>query len=80
MTCREVIEFLMNYLDGELSPEVRTEFERHLAICASCTAYLNSYRQTVALSKSGMPDEGQSKSSELPQELVEAIQSALRNA
>jgi anti-sigma factor RsiW len=80
MTCREVIEFLMNYLDDELSPEVRIEFDRHLAVCASCTAYLNSYRQTVALSKSGLLEEARSNSTELPKELVEAIQSTLRNS
>jgi anti-sigma factor RsiW len=78
MTCREVIEFLMSYLDGELSPEVRAEFERHLAVCSSCVAYLDSYRQTIALTQSGAAAPESGAIQELPAELVAAIHNALR--
>jgi anti-sigma factor RsiW len=78
MTCREVIEFLMSYLDGELPPEVCAEFERHLAVCSSCVAYLESYRQTIAISQSGGATTETSDPQELPAELVAAIQNALR--
>jgi anti-sigma factor RsiW len=80
MTCREAIEFLMSYLDGEISPDVRVEFERHLAECKSCVAYLNSYRQTIELCKSGSGVKEDLKTEELPEELVRAIQTALKNA
>jgi anti-sigma factor RsiW len=51
VTCRELIEFLAEYLDGELSPDARNEFDRHLKVCASCVAYIDSYRQTIQLGK-----------------------------
>jgi anti-sigma factor RsiW len=79
MTCREVIEFLMSYLDDELSPEVRAEFERHLAVCSSCVAYLESYRQSIALSQSGAAETEAADLQGLPAELVAAIQNALRS-
>ncbi len=51
MTCREVLDFLMDYLDGTLSPAQRAVFEEHLAVCRSCVAYLHTYQQTVKLGK-----------------------------
>ncbi|MCC6361642.1 MAG: zf-HC2 domain-containing protein, partial [Phycisphaerales bacterium] len=30
MTCKELAEFLMDYLDGELPAETRAVFDRHL--------------------------------------------------
>jgi len=31
LSCRELVEFLMEYCDGELPPEQREYFEKHLA-------------------------------------------------
>lgn len=50
LTCRDVIlEFLADYLDGTLSPERTAELRRHLAECAACMAYLQTYRKTREL-------------------------------
>lgn len=67
ITCREVIEFLIDYLDGELSAEELRQFQRHLAVCASCVAYLQTYEQTVRLARD-LDEE-----IELPEELIEAV-------
>ena len=34
--CREAVERLYEYLDRELTPEVRAEVEQHLTACAGC--------------------------------------------
>src|SRR5215470_4986023 len=49
MTCRELVDFLRAYLDGELSEDVRRRFEENLAACPECAAYLKTYRETVKL-------------------------------
>ena len=36
MTCRDVIERLWDYLDGELSPDQTQAVAAHLAECARC--------------------------------------------
>lgn len=36
MTCRDVIEHLWDYLDGELSPDQNQAVAAHLAECARC--------------------------------------------
>ncbi len=47
LTCKELIlNHLSEYLDGTLSPEIVEDFERHLAGCPACVAYLNTYKRT----------------------------------
>jgi anti-sigma factor RsiW len=72
MTCKEVLDFLMSYLDGELTAEQRAEFERHLAICDACRDYIASYKSTVQLERSTASD----KDAPVPEHLVQAILAA----
>jgi anti-sigma factor RsiW len=51
VTCEEVITFLLDYLAHELEPEEEASFERHLAICPSCVAYLETYQEAVRMSR-----------------------------
>ena len=51
MNCREFTEFLHDYLLGGLLAEVRAEFDRHLAECPWCVAYLDSYKKTMQLAR-----------------------------
>ena len=56
LTCREVIlEYLSDYLDASLSPDIVEELERHLAACKPCAAYLNTYRRTRELTGRAAP-------------------------
>jgi anti-sigma factor RsiW len=76
MTCREVIEFLMAYLDHELPPEQRSAFEVHLLECADCVAYLETYKETVRLGKSAFEDADGDAGDDVPEELIAAILAA----
>jgi anti-sigma factor RsiW len=76
ITCRELIEFLNLYLDGELPPGRVTEFERHLSVCDSCVHYLATYRETIALGKAACEDPESPVGAEVPEDLVLAILSA----
>ena len=42
MKCRELAEFLIDYVSGELPDETRVHFELHLTRCRNCHAYLIS--------------------------------------
>ena len=50
-TCRELIEFLDDYVAGDLTSEQAERFNHHLTRCPSCRAYLESYRTTIAAAK-----------------------------
>lgn len=49
LTCQEIVELVTEYLDGTLSSSDRESFDRHLAICDGCTAYLEQFRETIRL-------------------------------
>jgi anti-sigma factor RsiW len=70
MTCREVLDFLLDYLDGNLSSAQRAVFEEHLAVCTACVAYLHNYQQAVKLGKATA---AQDNGGDIPEDLVQAI-------
>lgn len=76
ITCKELIEFIADYLDGELAADARHEFERHLKVCPSCVAYLESYKATVALGKEVVRASEDPASGVVPEGLVRAIREA----
>jgi anti-sigma factor RsiW len=73
VTCRELIEFLDDYVAGDLSEEQLRTFDEHLGICPDCVSYLESYRRTIGLERAsyGIPDDDVPE--EVPQRLIEAI-------
>jgi anti-sigma factor RsiW len=78
LTCRELIDFLWRYVEDDLSPEERKAFDRHLALCPSCRAYLDSYRKTIALGKAAYADPSAEVPAEVPDEIVAGILAARR--
>ena len=74
MNCREFTEFLHDYLLGGLLAEVRAEFDRHLAECPWCVAYLDSYKKTMQLAGTAFAAAEDAPSpSDAPEELIQAI-------
>lgn len=77
MTCRQLTDFLCDYIDGDLPGAVRETFESHLLVCKPCVHYMESYRTTVALARSlGTPDPcppAPVEDGEMPEPLIQAI-------
>ncbi len=71
ITCRELLDFLHLYLDGELPAARRLEFDRHLSVCEPCRSYIREYRSAVALGKAAFSASDQP--ADAPEELVRAI-------
>lgn len=76
MTCRELADFLMDYLAEELPGDVRAAFDRHLSLCPNCVAYMATYRTTIELGRRAFADEDAEVAPEVPPELVRAILAA----
>jgi anti-sigma factor RsiW len=49
LTCRELVELITDYLEGDLPPREHARFERHVAGCPGCQAYLDQMRATLAV-------------------------------
>lgn len=73
MTCRELAEFIADYLAGEIPADTRQHFEHHLSRCPNCVNYLAGYKTTVELGRRAFEDEDADLPPEVPEELVRAI-------
>jgi anti-sigma factor RsiW len=84
MTCRELIDFLDDYLAGDLPADQRTAFDRHLSLCVDCRNYLASYKDTIRLGKSAFaadaPPMDRDVPADVPDGLLKAILAATTGA
>ncbi|MEI8406397.1 MULTISPECIES: anti-sigma factor family protein [unclassified Kribbella] len=47
LDCREFVELVTSYLEGDLSTTAEQDFIDHLALCDGCERYLDQMRQTT---------------------------------
>lgn len=72
MTCRELTDFIMEYIEGDLDPVIRRTFDRHLDECPACVMFIESYRTSISLGQEAFGC-GDGSPCEVPEELVRAI-------
>lgn len=79
ITCRELIGFLDEYVDGSLPALERERFDDHLSRCIPCVRYLRGYQGTLrAVALAARGDEA--PPAEVPNELIAAILAARRTS
>ncbi len=71
LTCRELSEFIADYVAGALGPQERSLFDEHLAECPDCRDYLRTYADTIRLAKDAYADDPVPP--QVPEQLVRAI-------
>lgn len=49
MNCRDLLEKLSEYIDGELDPRLCREIERHMVDCHPCLLFVDSLKKTITL-------------------------------
>ena len=47
--CRELLDQLSEYVDGELEAALCAELEAHLATCTNCRVMVDTLRKTITL-------------------------------
>jgi anti-sigma factor RsiW len=78
VTCRELADFILDYVSGELPAPARAEFDYHLRKCPNCCRYLASYQQTVTMGQRAFGEDDGQVPPEVPQQLIAAILAARR--
>ena len=73
MTCQELADFILDYLEGHLPGDVRSAFDEHLSLCSNCVDYLAGYKATVDLSRRAFDADDADAFLRVPEELVRAI-------
>ena len=48
ISCREFVELVTDYIEGQLAEARRIEVELHLGACDGCETYLEQIKQTIA--------------------------------
>jgi anti-sigma factor RsiW len=70
MTCRELAELLIDYLDGELAEEMCGTIRAHLHDCPECVYFIETYQLTIRISRR-LPG------AEMPPGLLDKVRKAL---
>jgi anti-sigma factor RsiW len=71
MTCRQGVDFLIDYLEGTLPAESRALVDAHVAGCPRCVAFIRSYGDTPRLLRDATTQR-------LPADARESLQAFLR--
>ena len=71
--CSECVALLGDYLDGSLPRDRSDALERHLSMCMPCITFVRTYKKTSVLAREKL-------ASEMPQVLVDSLQSFLKGA
>ncbi len=64
--CKECLDLLFDYLEGNLDPETLSSLEEHFQDCPPCISFLKTYKKTTVvcretLGKNDIPDIVQTK-------------------
>lgn len=51
MRCKEVVELLCDYLEGDLPEDLKKELEEHFNMCKPCIKFLRTYSATSKICK-----------------------------
>lgn len=51
MKCKELAELLVDYVAGELSPELAEHIKEHLCLCPPCVRFVETYQVTIRLTR-----------------------------
>jgi hypothetical protein len=71
MTCREIVELMLEYLEGELPREYCDLICQHIRLCGPCNHFLESYQVTIRMGR-------QLPMAAVPQQLIDRLQAALK--
>ncbi len=75
--CKDSINLLLDFLDGELSPEDTEHLREHLRGCSPCVDFLRTYKATPGLCKRAM---AQRMPQEMASKLTEFLRSKIKSA
>jgi predicted anti-sigma-YlaC factor YlaD len=73
ITCKEFEDFVLNYLEDDLSSAQRSVFELHMRLCRECRDYLAAYQRAQELGLATLGPDEEAVPDDVPEDLVKAI-------
>ncbi len=71
MNCPELIEFCMDYIEGDMPEDEQVDFRRHLGQCSDCVTFFETYRKTPELIRDSL-------ATKIPASVKESVRSFLQ--
>ena len=71
-TCKDSIDLLLDFLDGNVPEEEEQHLREHLEACPPCVDFLRTYRATPDLCRKAL-------ARKMPQQLADKLTSFLRS-
>jgi anti-sigma factor RsiW len=73
MTCEQIVDLLVEYVEGELLPDASAQVESHVTECPDCEHFVNTYKATISLAETAFTQA-------MPAEVKTAMEEQLRKA
>jgi anti-sigma factor RsiW len=54
ISCQQLIDYCLDYIEGDLPEGEQTSFRRHLGQCPDCVTFFETYRRTPDVSRSAL--------------------------
>lgn len=51
INCQQLVEYCLDYIEGDLPDEEQIRFRRHLGQCPDCVTFFETYRRTPEVSR-----------------------------
>jgi anti-sigma factor RsiW len=71
ISCKQLIDFCVDYLEGDLPEEEKQDFRRHLGLCSHCVSFFETYQRTPQISREVLQ-------TEMPRAVKESVLAYLR--
>lgn len=72
ISCQQLIEFCLDYVEGVLPDEEQVGFRRHLSQCPDCVTFFETYRITPEVSREAL-------ATQIPASVRESVRSFLQS-
>jgi len=73
LACKDLVELLSDFIEGDLDPVLADGVTRHLATCIACVAYLDQLQEAIRLT-------GSLERADVPAPVMDALLDAFRHA
>ncbi|MDB4981586.1 MAG: putative zinc-finger [Myxococcales bacterium] len=77
ISCQQLIEFCLDYVEGALPDDEQVRFRRHLSQCPDCVTFFETYRRTPEVSREAEASRDAMKA-RMPESVRDSVRSYLR--
>jgi len=71
ISCQQLIDYCLDYIEGDLPEDEQVRFRRHLGLCPDCVTFFETYRRTPEVARVALD-------TSMPPSVKESVRAFLR--